>query len=414
MAQGSRSESFWQRSIDLSPLWRVPLAHPFSTLTALGILLRLLVYFQDKQPWLDEVRLWGNLINVSPFDYDKPLDGDQLAPIGFLFIERLLAMGFGNWTLAMRAVPLVAGLAALTLFARTAQKLLPRRQALLALALFAFSDDMIYYSDELKPYSVDAAVAVVLMYVTAVFLDQKLRGWTAAGLTLGIALVPWFSFPSAFVVGGCGLTVLAACLVQRRHRDLALWIGIGCVWGVSLFVSYRLSTRLLSRATSMYVFWYFAFLPLYGPGASWKVAGSVLLELFVNPLDLVPWYMPLEWVAFPIAVILAGIAWFAHRRPLVLLMLLTPVLLAITAAALKMYPIHGRLSLMLVPISCLLLAAGTAWLDRPEIGITRWLHRALVAILIVTACLSGPYEATAPRSREFNAHGDLHKNRFVD
>ncbi len=413
MEAADRAGPLWNRSIDLSPLWKIPLANPVVTLTALGAFFRVLVYCQDKQLWLDEMRLMGNLVDVSPFDYDRPLEGDQLAPIGFLFVERLFAIGFGGRTLALRLVPLVAGLSALCLFARLAMTILPRRSALLALALFAFSDDMIYYSAELKPYSVDVAISVALLYATVEWLDRPLSVRTTVGFTLGLALAPWFSFPSAFVVAGCGLALLWRTLVQRRFHDALLWAAIGAGWAASFAASYKVSHALLSRATTMYIFWYFAFLPLWGPDASLRTAWRVVLELFVNPLYLLPPFAPAQWVILPGLCTLAGFMWFWRKRADWAIMLTVPVLLAVVAAALKRYPLHGRLALDLVPIGYLVLLAGCEWLCRGEHPISRWAFRVLACVLLAFPFLAGPYETTAPRSRGFNMHGDLHKNRFV-
>ena len=79
-------------------------------------------------------------------------------PLGFLIFVRALATFLVDRNYVLRSLPLAAGLiASLFLFDRLAARVLPRRAALVALALFAFSDDLIYYSSEFKPYSLDLA-----------------------------------------------------------------------------------------------------------------------------------------------------------------------------------------------------------------------------------------------------------------
>src|SRR5436190_1407565 len=54
------------------------------------------------------------------------------------------------------------GLAALALFATLARRTLGDRGAFAALAVFAVSGDLIYYSSEMKPYMTDVLAAVGL------------------------------------------------------------------------------------------------------------------------------------------------------------------------------------------------------------------------------------------------------------
>ena len=82
--------------------------------------------------------------------------------------------------------------------------MLPRRAALVALALFAFSDDLIYYSSEMKPYSVDLAVGLAISLAALDALGKPATTRSAVWLATLVAAAPWWSFASAFVVAGCG------------------------------------------------------------------------------------------------------------------------------------------------------------------------------------------------------------------
>ena len=86
------------------------------------------------------------------------------------------------------------------------------RPALIALVLFAFSDDLNYYSSELKPYSMDLAcgLAITLMSIRRSWPQgEPVPRRALAILSLARALV---SFASAFVVAGCGLTLVVSSL----------------------------------------------------------------------------------------------------------------------------------------------------------------------------------------------------------
>ena len=79
-------------------------------------------------------------------------------------------------------------------------------------------------------------------------------------------------------------------LVSGRRRDAAVWCAIGVAWAASFVAAYNASLAMLSPHTSMYIFWNFAFLPIWPLPMSvvriYQTIG-ILLEVFVNPLNMV-------------------------------------------------------------------------------------------------------------------------------
>jgi hypothetical protein len=406
-----QARGIWAREVDLRPLWRILRDHPAEVIFWVGVLLRIGAYLSNRSYWMDEGTLLGNLKGRAVLDFSGPLSGDQLAPFGFLIVERVIVSLLGDSGYATRFVPLVGGIVALRLFKSLAFRWLPSSAALVALALFAFSDDLVYYSSELKPYSCDLALCLGITLATAKLLDQPLRGSWLAALGLLVALAPWLSFPSAFIIAGCGIALLIDRGVKGWWRDLGWLLAIALCWLAGFLLAYRASHTLLHPATTMYVFWDFAFLPV-PPGDRTELIklGGVLLEVFVNPLNLVAPVYPALGVALPVLLFLIGGFSLARRGPRVFLILSLPILLALLAAALKKYPLHGRLMIELVPAFYLMIAEGTQWL-RTRLG--RPAYVVVLVLLLAYPCSSTFYEAQAQRARYFNAHGDLHDNRFV-
>jgi Dolichyl-phosphate-mannose-protein mannosyltransferase len=406
-----------QIQIDFTPFWRALRDHPEKFILALGLLLRLWVYAQNRTYWMDEGTLSTNIVGVRPLDFSDHLKGDQLAPIGFLIVERAATWAFGSSRYVARLLPLVCGLAAPLIFWRLAARILSRSAALVALTLMAFSDDAVYYSSELKPYSLDLAAALALMTAVVDALGKPVSERRAVLMAVAVAAAPWFTFASAFVIAGCGAALLFACIQSGRRRDVAVWLAVGVVWLASFVAAYRASQNILNPATTMYVFWAFAFLPLgHWPPIGRDLARSagILLEIFVNPLNLVGPIWPRIGVVFPIALVVAGTVSLARRSRSVCLMLLAPLALAMIASALKRYPLHGRLILELVPAFYVLVAEGTDVL-RVLDGTHRQLaYKLLLAFLLAYPVFSACYEATGARPRYFNSHGDLHDNIFME
>ncbi len=356
---------------DFTRMWAALKDHPEAVVLALGVFLRLIVYLSDREFWMDEGSLWGNLAGKPILDFSAPLTGDQLAPLGFLIAQRALMAVLGVSKYASRLLPLACGLISLFLFARLCPRIVSRRPALIALTLFSFSDDLIYYSSELKPYSLDLAVGLAVGLAAVDALGKPVSARRAAVMMLLASAAPWFSFASAFIVAGCGATLIVTAALARRPRDAAVWSVIGIGWLGSLFVSYRASAAILSPYTTMYIFWDFAFLPVSPlPMDRIRLAATagILLEIFVTPLNLVAPIWPWAGVILPVSLWFLG-AWSLARRSLsAWAILVVPIALAVVASAMKRYPLHGRLILELVPAFFLLIAEGTEMLRGREKG----------------------------------------------
>lgn len=402
--------------VDLTPYFRrivrFVLERPLCTLAWLGVALRVWVYLHGRGYWMDEASLLGNLEGRSPFDFTGPLSSDQLAPPGFLAAERSMIGLFGASPYVTRSIPLACGLAAVFLFRRLVGRLLEPTAAVVAMALFAFSDDLVYYSNELKPYSLDLALGLGLTLLSLSELGDPAHGrrlWALAALA---AASPWLSFPSAFVVAGCGLTLLVDRWRDGRTADAARLAAIALAWGVSVLLAHRLSSRMLGPATTMYVFWNFAFPPF--PPTSLSDLGrtaGVLLETFVTPLNLVPRVLPYAFAVFAGYLGVRGARRLARRDAAALAVLLAPAALALAAAAARRYPFHGRLILWLAPAFFALIAEGAAEF-RWRRGVA-WLVFVLV-LLLAYPVADALYQAVPPHYRDFNPHGDLRRNRFID
>jgi hypothetical protein len=407
---------FLSHPIDVAPLrrWgrRCIDDRPLETVFWLGALLRVWVYLNGRPYWMDEGSLSANLRGGPILDFSRPLAGDQLAPFGFLIPERVLVALFGGSVYVTRLIPLACGIAALGLFRTLAERLLSRSGAIVAMILFAFSDDLVYYTSELKPYSWDLAIGLVVTLVSIEELRSDSRFRRLCLLALVAIASPWMSFPSVFIVAGCGAVLLADRLLAGRWPDAARLAAIAAGWAGSAVVAYRASSRLLNEATTMYVFWNFAFAPF--PPTTRKALATtagILLETFVTPLNLVPPFLPYAFAGLAIALMVLGAVALGRRDRAAVAILVAPLALALAASALRKYPFHGRLIVWLVPVFFVLIAEGTQ-VVRSRRG--RPLYIAVLVLLLAYPCLDSVYESIGTRSRGFNIHGDLRKNQFME
>ncbi|MCA1686187.1 MAG: hypothetical protein LC745_09460, partial [Planctomycetia bacterium] len=74
-------------------------------IVGLGILFRVAQYAADPSYWLDETSLAANIIPTHRRGIFDPLSNSQLAPPGFLALERLACAVLGGTRLALRVIP---------------------------------------------------------------------------------------------------------------------------------------------------------------------------------------------------------------------------------------------------------------------------------------------------------------------
>ena len=373
---------------------------------AFGAVCRVAQYLSGREFWLDEGMLAANIVGQPILGGPSRSAMSQVFPMGFIVVERLAAQVLGDSTFALRLFPLLCGVGALFLFLFVAKHVLEPGAVPVALALFAVSDDLIYFSAELKQYSGDV-LATLAAYAIAI-LARRLPatpGRVAGLAVLGGTLV-WFSHPSVFVLAAVGTVLLGSALAARGRRATIAVAILGATWVLSFAGSHAIASRLATRAPGIWVFWATSF-PSWPPAsieeALW--APRAVLNLFVNPLSFdspIGRRAP-ALVAF--VLFLIGAVSLGRRKPGWLFLLLAPIGIGLLVAYPKLYPFHGRLVLFLVPAPLLLVAEGVEAIGR-KCG-RRLLYGLVVAVLLFYPTLLDLGRLGEPRTRSFfNPVGD--------
>jgi len=399
--------SLGRREIHLGPVFALAGRHKIGVILGLGAAFRIAQYLADRSLWLDEGSLRGNIARMTWRGLTGPLAGTQLAPPGFIAFEWAALRVLGDSRLALRLVPLIGGLASLGLFAEVARRCLRPRGVLIAAAMFAVSDDLIYFASELKQYSTDVAAGLACLLSGVVAAGRPPSARERLGATALGAAVVWFSHPSAFVLAGVGTVLLASAAARRDWRDLGLQALTCLAWAASFAAVYSASASQLGHRRDMWAFWAFAFPPsppITVANLAWWLRRASYL--FVNPLNFAT---PLGTTASalpPLAFALVGGASMARRRPSAFGMIALPGLFAAAAASLHLYPFHGRLLLFLVPMLLLTIAEGAESVARAIGARAGW--AVVVGSLLLFPTLLAGYRLVDPRDRgDFNPRGDL-------
>ncbi|MFO0891479.1 MAG: glycosyltransferase family 39 protein [Isosphaeraceae bacterium] len=379
---------------------------------AIGVALRIWEYFEFRQIYMDEGSLLKNIVGRSIFDFRHVLEDDQMAPPAFLVIERLLVRLPMSVKAAGRLFPLLCGVATVFLTYAAARRYLDPRAVPIAVALFALSDHLLYYSAEIKQYSCDLMFSLIAILLAAPpppgeMGPQKFRALAVFGL-----VAPWFSFPVVFALAAVGSQILLNRLRLKERGAAIRMTAIGLAWVASFAGCYLLSRSILSRRDFIWVWWNFAFLPIPPRSlAELSLLGETFANVFINPVGI------LSPLPLPYTAALASILWLfgafslGLRWPGGLLIVAGPLPLALASSALHLYPFHGRLLIYLVPALLLPMAEGMAAIGRR----TGWPATLLLATLFIygEAAEIFWHKTILARARTFDSHGDL-KNDLLD
>lgn len=344
---------------------RSPLAWGMGALLALACALRGWQGWHAAL-WLDEVALALPLRDLGFWQLlTQPLPHEQAAPKGFLLLEKAAITVFGSHDHVLRALPWLMSLAGVFAFAALARALLPAVAALIAVMLFATAAPLVYFSAVVKPYAVDVAVTVLLLALAWRLMQRPLPVRTFAGLTVAGALSLFLSYPALLVLGAVTLPVALSLRSSPEGRASAGAAVLLCVaWGAAALAAVALARAAADPDSRAYLeaFWAAGFPPdtwQHWQATAWPWPRLAALVGGRNQASLgYPW--PQAYLAFAGLGFLA--VWRRHWRAGWLLT--APLLAALAAAGLREYPLGGRVSLFLLPIAILAIAAGIDVLAR--------------------------------------------------
>jgi len=326
------------------------LASPI-TLIGFGILLRTVQYAANPSLWVDEAAVALNIIQRTYADLFQPLDYGQTTPVGFLLLVKFVSLRLGIGEHALRLIPFLSGVASLFLFHALAKRCLVREAVPWALFLFAIASPLVFYSSELKQYSSDVFITLVILLAGIRAREKLLDLSSVAMFGAAGAVGIWFSLPATFVAGGVALALVVSCVARKDLGGGVLAVLAGTLFLLSFGAEYHLLIRNV-RLDYLLEFFSRDLMP-FPPSSPWHLLWiwDTFIFLFIFPMGLA--LKGLGAFSF-----LCGVISMLKRNRDTLFILFFPALVAIVASALQRYPLRGRLVLFLAPFLAILMAEG--------------------------------------------------------
>jgi len=328
-------------------------------LTATALLVAALVrvlFLADKPFWRDEA--W--VAELAGLRVAQILEGARAIPIGFVCLVKAVAglVPAAPPEVGLRLVPLAAGLLTVALLPTLCAALGGSfSTGQVALWLATGMPALVFYSRELKAWSLDLLLAAMLPLLT----QRALAGVRRAHIALALLLIatPWVSFGALFPATAAMLFATLRSWRQGGPRLAAAWLAAALGFGLSIAAAFATTLSRQVASPLLRQVWE-SELPrefsLPGLGrALWTVHAASIPYLF-------PGIGP---VALCLAIVGACV-WPAKQRAFLIWMWLGSAAMAALTAAAGFYILEeGRFLLFLAPPFLLLTSGGlVASLDR--------------------------------------------------
>ena len=363
----------------------------------LGVLVRTVQYLSNRSLWSDEVNLALNIINRSYGELSQVLDNNQAAPLGFLWLEKLATQIWGNSEYALRLFPFIASIVSLGIFYRLVQEYSSALAAPIAIALFAGGRYTLYFATELKPYSSDVAIALILFRLLVKTQHKILQTKEIIAFACLGSLAIWFSYPAIFVLAGLsGWNLVTA---KRIGKIMINRLGIYFTWLASFGLFYFLTIAntltnedLSSSRESRYpdswsdILWVF----------------DALGRFFYHPMGFRGITDGIGIFAF-----MVGCAVYYRRNRNIFLALVSPFVATIIAAYLHKYPFRDRLVLFLAPLAMMIVAEGIAFMLSRLTTVKRKVKFSWLLGILGIICLCALIFPAIYRVGNFTLHPEL-------
>jgi hypothetical protein len=359
-------------------------------IVVVGMCLRVGQYIANPAMWTDELLLSENIIRLPLLSLlTTSLDNGQVAPGGFLLIEKLAVLTLGPHAPALRLMPLLCALLALVLFRRVSTRMLTGWGPAISVALFAFAAPLIAFGSQVKQYSADVFVAVLMLWVAIEVESEEVTvaraGWACV---IGAAVV-WLSQAAVFVL--LGLCVALALHAIRGYQaktisNPRLIILVMFVWAASTVAATTAGLALMSpdRYEFMRTFWADGLLPYSLTDAIkglWPLRQLQTLLGVGGPASL-GYRSP--WIFIILCAGGLGLLWRRHDYGL---MLAAPIGVTLLAAAARRYPFSDRLILFLVPSLLVALAASLEWVRQTASSVSSKAGGAVALLVLAVPVL---------------------------
>ena len=326
----------------------------------IGIIIILREYIGGRSLWVDEAMVALNMPR-SFKELLQPLAYNQTAPLLFLYFCKFFTILFRISDYSLRIVPLIFGLGAYVVYFFISKKIFNNFTGIIiSLALYLSSYNLIYYSNEFKPYSADVFFSLLFFLFFYLIRTKGINLNKGVLITaLGLAAV-WISYEAIFVLVVFTSLLLIYSVKEKNKYLIIFTITSGILWLVNILWEYFL---IYKRDPN------FVFVPLlsYWSSGFMPFPPKSLLDIIWLPRTILEFFRFITFSdfifidnniifknlfagIFIILTIYGIFLFFKSKKGYIATYLLFLSFLQLFLSGFKKIPFGGRLSLYIVPI----------------------------------------------------------------
>lgn len=331
-----------------------------------GAALRVWQYAANPSIWVDEAAIARNVLDRRAWELFSPLNYGQVAPPGFLLGIKLSATVLGPSEYALRLVPFVCGITSLWLLFIVARSVLRPVGAFVATLMFATAIPLIFVSSNLKQYSSDIAITLLVVAITIRLPQQSLSRRSAYAYAIVAVPLLFSSQAAVFPITIAGAVVLADALRSSRP-DRSYRLMVVGTWAAASIVAVGYSYQMMTTADAIYLrrFWAHAFVPREESlGWLWTTAQNIFAGSPPSAQGAFDGSLQYPWPAVFTGLLVIGAVALVRSAPARGTVIVGPIALALAAAAAHVFPVGTRVSLFLLPLLLLIVVAGAEYLGK--------------------------------------------------
>lgn len=377
----------------------------------LGISLRLLRLSLNFPLWGDEAFVALNFFDSDFTSLTKPLRHYQIAPLGFLWLEKAVVSIFGTSEFTLRIIPCLAGIFALLVSFKSAQNITSLKSALLTLAIIAVSYYPIRHSCEVKPYAFDFLAASIFLWLGSFALKNNASPKPLLLLAILSPFLLFTSFPAAFSAGGVCIALAFHILQHKKYNVIAPGLLLTFAVISSFLAHYAIigTNQFHNELAKHQAYWDSTF-----PTTNLFQLPFWLLKTHAGNLSAYPVGGKDGASSLTLIFFLLGIFKLARNAKFsMLILLLSPFALNLVAAFMGRYPYGGsaRVAQHLLPSICVLSAVGISSILQSHLFATvrSKAYLGLLWFLIILALFQAGRDVKKP----FKSSGDLEARNLI-
>jgi hypothetical protein len=343
-----------------------------------GIYISIFQYLKNRSLWFDESMISLNIINKDIFELLKPLDYNQVAPILFLILEKLISY-ISTSEFALRLLPLICFCISCYLYLKIVRIFFENNYTILfSLSMFVFNITLLYYSSEVKQYMLDVFVLILMYYVSLKNYKKEINKYY--NLSISGCLAIFISNITPIILLTISIYLTTIFLINKKSI-FKQYLFVLISWFLTFVFYYYFFIYNHSTHDFMIDWWEKnnSFMP-YNIFESdmYEFIWVKILSIFFSISSS---YNILLFI-FLVFFVIGYINLIHKRRFHIILLLIFPIIIHFILSALKIYPFDLRLILYIFPLIMYAISFGFDFLILKIFTVYRFKYFRILALLI--------------------------------